>query len=113
MTMKHLVAGLIIQRQRRMKTAQQVINKAARLAGVLDPNQTLNSTDADDYLESLNDLLAQLKNSGIDFGVDTLALADNVIIVESDYNAIQYLLAVLIRDENRMQPDMSLISKAI
>lgn len=95
-----------------MKTVQQVINKSARLAGVLDPYQTLTANDAEDYLEALNDLVAELRNSGVELGLSTLALSDNFTIDEADYQAMQYLLAVAIREENRLPPDQLLYSKA-
>ena len=45
-------------------------------------------------------------------GVDTLVLADDLIIADADYQAIQYLLAVAIREEVGLQARADLISKA-
>ena len=77
-----------------MATAQELINSAARFAGILAVGQTLESEVNSDALTRLNRLLARLRNNGIDLGLPTLLAATEIIIDESDEEAIEFLLAL-------------------
>ena len=86
-----------------MSTAQEVINKAAKKAGVLARNgQSMQSGINADILDMLNMMLARWRNEGVDLGVPTLLAADEIIIDEADEECIVVQLALrIISDFNR------------
>lgn len=77
-----------------MATAQELINSAARFAGILAPGQTLEAEVNADALTRLNRLLARLRNTGVDLGLSSLLAANEVIVDEADEEAIEFLLAL-------------------
>ena len=86
-----------------MSTAQQIVNKAAKKAGVLARNgQALESGVSADILEELNVMLARWRNNGVDLGLPVLTTSDSLIIDEADEEAIVLQLALrVIVDFNR------------
>lgn len=77
-----------------MATAQELINSAASFAGILAVGQTLESGVNTDALVRLNQLLARLRNDGIDLNLPTLVFATEIIIDEADQETIEILLAI-------------------
>lgn len=95
-----------------MTTAQDIINGAAKLAGVLAEGQTLESGINTDALNRLNRLLDRLQNDGVDFGLSSLSASDTIYIDLADEEAIEALLAVRLMIRHRMPPNILLIQEA-
>lgn len=78
-----------------MSTAQEIINKAAKKAGVLARGgQKLESDVNADILDLLNLMLERWRNNGVDLGLPTLTLTTEMIIDGADEEAIVIQLAL-------------------
>jgi 3D (Asp-Asp-Asp) domain-containing protein len=77
-----------------MATAQQVINDAAGIAGLLPAGQALNSAINATALDKLNDMIAAWESEGIYLGLPTLVAADDVLVEAADLRAIKLNLSV-------------------
>ena len=93
-----------------MATAQDIINSAARLAGILAEAQTLESSVNTDALTRLNRMLSRWRNNGVDLGLPTLVAADTVIVDDADEEAIEIQLALRLITRYRRPPDIGLIA---
>lgn len=91
-----------------MATAQDIINSAARLAGILAEAQTLESSVNTDALTRLNRMLARWRNNGVDLGLPTLVAADTIIVDNADEEAIEIQLALRLMTRYRRPPDPGL-----
>ena len=77
-----------------MTTAQELINSAASLAGVLAEGQTLKGGINTDALNRLNRMLDRWQNNGVDFGLGVLTAASVLYVDLADEEAIEFQLAV-------------------
>lgn len=77
-----------------MTTAQQVINDAAGMAGILAVGQTLSASIQSTALSKLNDMLAAWESDSIYLGLPTLVSSDDVLVDAADIRAIKQNLAV-------------------
>ena len=95
-----------------MTTAQELINSAAKLAGVLAEGQTLEAGINADALNRLNRLLDRLQNNGVDFGLGTLTASTTVYIDLADEEAVELLLAQRLMTRHRAPLKPLLIREA-
>lgn len=86
-----------------MTTANELIIRAAKTAKILAAGETMEDGDAQDILDSLNDLLHSWELDGIDLGHTDLALTDTVQLPDSHIRAIRYNLAADISSEYGVQ----------
>jgi len=77
-----------------MATAQEVINDAAGMAGILATGQTLNASMNATALNKLNDMVSAWESDGIYLGLPNLVAADDVLVDAADVRAIKYGLCV-------------------
>lgn len=77
-----------------MTTAQQVINDAAGMAGLLATGQTLNASINSTALNKLNDMISAWESEGIYLGLPNLTTSDDVLVDASDIRGIKLNLAV-------------------
>lgn len=95
-----------------MATAQQIIERAARLAGVQAEGQTLNSSKLSTYLALLNEMLDSWRNENIDFGLSALLSTSTVYIDNNYLLAIRYNLAQAITDDAGKPPRATILNEA-
>ena len=86
-----------------MTTANELIIRAAKTAKILAAGETMEDADAQDILDSLNDLLHSWELDGIDLGHTDLTLTDTVQLPDSHIRAIRYNLAADISGEYGVQ----------
>ena len=88
-----------------MSTAQEIINKSSKKAGLLARGgQQLESDINTDVLDLLNLMLERWRNNGVDLGLPTLSLTTELIIDGADEETIVIQLALrIIADFNRPQ----------
>ena len=86
-----------------MTTANELIIRAAKTAKILAACEIMEDGDAQDILESLNDLLHSWELDGIDLGHTDLTLTDEVQLPDSHIRAIRYNLAADISSEYGVQ----------
>lgn len=84
-----------------MTTAQELINSAAKTAGILAQGQTLEGGVNTDALKILNVMIARLQNNGADLGLSTLVAADTLYIDDSDEEALKLGLTLRLMVEHR------------
>lgn len=77
-----------------MTTAQQVINDAAGMAGILAVGQTLSASIQSTAISKLNDMIAAWESDSIYLGLPTLVSSDEVLVDAADIRAIKQNLAV-------------------
>lgn len=83
-----------------MTTAIDIINRAAKTTKILAAGETLEDEDAQDILDSLNEMLHAWEiNYGIDLGHSDLDLTDTVYLPDSHLQAVRYNLAKNISHE--------------
>ena len=88
-----------------MSTAQEVINKSAKKAGVLARGgQKLESDVNTDCLDLLNLMLERWRNNGVDLGLPTLTLTTELIIDGADEETVVIQLALRIITEFNRPP---------
>lgn len=83
-----------------MPTASDIIRRAMRIAGIIDGEQAMQATDAQDALDTLNAMLAEWHVARIglpDYELPTLATA--LASDAADRDAIAYALALRISPE--------------
>ena len=73
-----------------MSTTQQFINRAFRKIGAYDASQTPGSSESDDALSDLNDMLAEWYDEGIKVDDGTLTLTETFPIDGADASAVFY-----------------------
>ena len=83
-----------------MTTANQLIIRAAKTAKILAAGEIMEDEDAQDILQSLNDMLHAWELDGIDLGHTDLELTDTVQLPDSHIRAIRYNLAADISSED-------------
>ena len=86
-----------------MTTANELIIRAAKTAKILAAGETMEDADAQDILDSLNDMLHGWELDGIDLGHTDLTLTDTVQLPDSHIRAIRYNLAADISGEYGVQ----------
>jgi hypothetical protein len=84
-----------------MTTAQEIINRSAKTAGILAQGQALTGGVNTDALHLLNRMLARWRNSGIDLGTPTHIAADTVFIDIADEEAIEVNLTLRLMVEHK------------
>lgn len=77
-----------------MSTAQEIVDSAARWAGILAQGQVLESGVNADCMHALNLMLKRWRNNGVDLGLPTLITSTTVIVDDSDEEAIELQLAL-------------------
>lgn len=77
-----------------MATAQEVINDAAGMAGILAAGQTLNASINSTALNKLNDMVSAWESEGIYLGLPNLVAADDVLVDAADIRGIKLNLCV-------------------
>lgn len=83
-----------------MATASDIIRRALKIAGVLDPQQAMDATDAQDALDTLNAMLAEWHEAGIGLPDYSLgSLSDPLATDAADREAIAYELALRVAPE--------------
>ena|SRR4249919_3139199 len=83
-----------------MATASQIIRRALRLIGALNPTQALKAIDAQDGLETLNAMLAEWHEAQIGLPDYSLSsITDTLASDVADREAIAYQLAVRVAPE--------------
>jgi len=83
-----------------MATASQIIRRALRLIGALNPTQAMKAQDAQDALETLNAMLAEWHEAQIGLPDYSLsALTDTLASDVADREAIAYQLAIRVAPE--------------
>lgn len=83
-----------------MATASQIIRRALRLIGALNPTQALAAQDAQDALETLNAMLAEWHEAQIGLPDYSLAsITDTLASDVADREAIAYQLAIRVAPE--------------
>ena len=94
-----------------MATAQEIVNKSAKKAGVLARNGAVLEPGINaDILDILNLMLARWRNNGVDLGLPTLLAATTVIIDDADEEAIVIQLALRIMTDFKRPIDPGLIA---
>jgi hypothetical protein len=92
-----------------MAATQTIINRALRLLGMLDPNESPEAVDTQTALEALNAMMARWEADGVSVGWTPVAAASDDLPapVEAE-EAIAYNLAVRLRPEYGVQlaPDV-------
>ena len=96
-----------------MATAQDLINKSAKQAGILPQGQTLEAGVNSDALDILNLMIASMRNDGIDLGVPKLVASDTIIIDDADEEALKISLTLRLMLEFRrpIQPGLSEVGR--
>lgn len=73
-----------------MTTAQEIINDAAGMAGILATGQPVGDAMNETSLRRLNQMLAAWESDGIYLGVPALDNSDDVLVEAADISAITY-----------------------
>lgn len=82
-----------------MATAQEIINGALRLLAVIQTGETPTSSESDDSLDALNQMLSGWADQGIDLEHADLVLGDTLPYQDNHLAAIRYSLAVELAPE--------------
>jgi hypothetical protein len=77
-----------------MATAQETINRALRMTGVLADGQTATASQSADALNALNEMLYAWRDRGVDLGHSALGLGDEIPYQDDHLACIRYSLAV-------------------
>ena len=77
-----------------MATAQETINRALRMTGVLADGETATAAQSVDALNVLNEMLYAWRDRGVDLGHSALELGDTIPYQDDHLAAIRYSLAV-------------------
>lgn len=93
--------------------ASRLIRRAMRLIGVLDSDQAMTATEAQDALDTLNGMLAEWHEAGMGLPEYQLpALTDTLSTDAADSDAISYQLAIRIAPEYGVQMTPEAIAEA-
>ncbi len=95
-----------------MATAQQIINDAAGIAGILPTGQSLSADINSTAISMLNDMLTAWESEGIYLGIPNLVYADTVNVNASDLRAIKLNLAVELMMAYSRTPRLDVSSEA-
>lgn len=92
-----------------MTTAQDIINRSAKTAGILAQGQTLTGGVNTDALHLLNRMIARWRNAGVDLGLPTALAADTVFVDIADEEAIEVnlTLRLMIEHKRPVNPGLS------
>lgn len=83
-----------------MATASQIISRAMRLIGVLDPRQALNAEEAQNALDTLNGMLAEWHEAEIGLPDYSFSSLTNPLSTDAaDVDAIAYALGIRLAPE--------------
>jgi hypothetical protein len=97
-----------------MATANDLIARAMRLIGAIDPNQALEANMAQDALDTLNAMLAEWHEAGIGLPEYQLtSLFDTLSTDNADREAISYQLALRIAPEYGLAPSELVFRQAM
>ena len=77
-----------------MATAQEMINRALRMTGVLADGETATAAQSVDALNVLNEMLYAWRDRGVDLGHSELELGDTIPYQDDHLACIRYSLAV-------------------
>lgn len=96
-----------------MATALDVISRSLRLIGVVDAGEAVGGNEAEDAVQSFNDMMSRWEANGIDLGFTTLvSSASTVTVPDSALNPIIYNLALDIAPEYSRAPSPEVVSAA-
>lgn len=84
-----------------MTTAQEIINRSAKTAGILAQGQTLTGGVNADALHLLNRMIARWRNSGVDMGLPEALAADTIFADIADEEAIEVNLTLRLMVEHK------------
>ena len=87
-----------------MSTAQTVITQALKELGVVAAGETASSEDTADALTRLNWMISNLEVKGVDVGIPTLALADEIDLPDGHERTIMAMLAVDLAPSYEAEP---------
>ncbi len=92
-----------------MATAQDLINKSAKLAGILAQGQALEAGINTDALDILNLMIARMRNNGIDLGIAKLVAADTLFIDDADEESLKiaFALRLIVENGRPMKPGLA------
>ena len=82
-----------------MPTVAQVVNRAARLAGVVGTGTNLSAEDMDWGVDLYNDMLFAWAMDGMDLGHSTATSNDTLYVDEAFVKGVKYSLAVEMAEE--------------
>jgi hypothetical protein len=80
-------------------TAQEMIRRTLRLAGILADGQTPTAEMYSDGLQSLNEMLSAWRDQGVDLGHISLSMGDELPYQDDHLAAIRYSLVIEISPE--------------
>ncbi len=84
-----------------MTTAQTIINRSAKTAGILAQGQTLTGGVNADALHLLNRMIARWRNAGVDLGLPTALAANTIFADVADEEAIEVNLTLRLMVEHK------------
>ena len=84
-----------------MATAQELINSAAKFAGILAEGQALESGINTDALNRLNRMLDRFQNDGVDLGLGVLTATSEIYVDLADEEALELSLAMRLMARHR------------
>jgi hypothetical protein len=82
-----------------MLTVAQLINRSARIAGVVGTGTNLSAEDQDWGIDLLNDMLHAWAIDGMDLGHATVAANDSLYVDDAYVKGVKYSLAVEMAEE--------------
>lgn len=92
-------------------SAQTIINRALTTIGVLASEESATSAQAQDALDSLNDLLHEWDTRGIGGGHSDVDLSDELILDPDEYRALRLWLALDLADEYQAAVSPSMVAR--
>jgi len=95
-----------------MSTSLRLISRSLRMVGVLSGSEMPSAAEAQDALESLNDLLASWMMLGIPINSGDLALDDVFPIDVSEGRAVRYALAIELAEDYGVVVSAQMIERA-
>ena len=84
-----------------MTTAQDLINKSAKTAGILAQTQALEGGVNADALDILNLMIGRWRNDGVDLGISKLIASNTLFIDDADEEAMKLGLALRLMVEHK------------
>ena len=82
-----------------MPTVSQLVNRAARIAGVSGTGTNLSAEDMDWGIDLLNDMLHAWALDGMDLAHSTVTHADTLFVDDAYVKGVKYSLAVEMAEE--------------
>lgn len=93
-------------------TPNDAIHRALRLLGVVAVEETPSASEINQALASFNDMLAQWRLGGIDMGVDSLNLNEDIPVPADHNRAFPFNLAMELANEYGIEPQQASVQIA-